>query len=371
LISPLARRPLAVALLSALALGAIGVLTIHSAGLAGPWAPWRGLWLRQIAWLGLGAGVALLAARADLHRLAGRPALLAHGALILLTIAVFSDGVGRGHHGAQRWLVLRGMAVQPSELLKVGLILALASWLRRPPPQGARTARDLAVPAAIVACTVIPVYVQPDLGTALVLGLVAATMLALEPLARGVMGIGVASAGLVAGLVSWGMRPYQRARLVAWLHDGDPSGAGYQAHEAVRVAGAGGLLGRGTGSFAGAEPHPLPEAHGDFALSVWAHEHGLLGTLLVLGLALAIVAAALAVAARAEDALGARVAVGVAALFFWQALFNAGMALGALPVVGVPFPLVSYGGSSTLTCLVGLGLLANVARRRGHVPKGT
>src|SRR5262249_6785079 len=135
-----------------------------------------------------------------------------------------------------------------------------------------------------------------------------------------------------------------------------------QSFHALRVAGAGGFCGRGAGSFAGAEPFPLPEAHADFAFPVWAHEHGLAGSLAVMGASAAIVMGALAIARRGGDRFGARVAVGVGAMFFWQAAINLGMTLGLCPVVGVGLPLVSYGGSSALTCLVGLGLLAGVAR---------
>jgi rod shape determining protein RodA len=136
---------------------------------------------------------------------------------------------------------------------------------------------------------------------------------------------------------------------------------GYQSDQALRLVGAGRLF--GGSPFAGSEPYPIAEAQGDFAFAVWTHEHGFAGTALVLGLYLALVLAALQIAAGARDQVGARVAVGVAALFFWQAAINAGMVMGLLPVVGITLPLVSYGGSSVITCLVGVGLLVNVARK--------
>ena len=347
-------RPMIAAIAAAIVLAIVGLATIHDAALAPSLR--RPLWIRQLTWLGVGAVAAIAASRVDLRRLGGRRALLLHGGLLLATLATFGAAE---LHGARRWLHLGPLAVQPSEPLKLGLIVALATCFMRP---GTRAFRDLRVPAGIVACSLIPVLMQPDLGTTLVLALVAASMLGAERLSRGVkvaLAIG-APVGLLA-FQAFGLRAYQRARLEAFLGD-DVTGVGYQSAHALRVLGAGGLFGRGAGSFASAEPYPLPEAHGDFVLSVWGHERGFAGVVLVLGLHLAIVLAALVIAARATDGFRARVALGVGALFFWQTALNAGMALGLLPVIGVPLPLVSYGGSSAVTCLVALGLLARVAR---------
>jgi rod shape determining protein RodA len=354
------RRPILAVVLAALGLAAAGILAICSAGLASPLTARSALWVRQIGWLALGAVAALLVARADLRKLAGRRAFLIHGALILATVATVA---GRDFHGTHRWIHLGRLFVQPSELLKLGLVLSLASAFRRPASTEVRTLRDLAAPAAIVACSIIPVLTQPDLGTALVLGLIAATMLALEPVSGGAKVLGAAALASLPAYWMWGVRSYQRERLLAFLHGADPAGAGYHSLHALRVAGSGGLLGQGTGSFASAEPHPLPEAHSDFVLSVWAHEHGFAGVAVLLALYAALVVAILSLARDVRDRFGARVVVGVAALFFWQAAVNMGMALGLLPVIGVPLPLVSYGGSSAFTCLVGLGLVASVARR--------
>ena len=351
----LRNRPIVVVVAAVVALAAVGLATVRSAGLALPGR--SALWPRQLAWLIVSSAAALLVARADLRRLKGRRAPLIHGALILATIATFAAS---GVHDAHRWLHLGRLNVQPSEPLKLGLVLALASCFSRP-AEGPRPLRDLALPAGLLACTLIPVLLQPDLGTAVVLALIAASALALERFSRG------ARAALAIGAIGslatvWlTLHDYQRARLAAFVHGADPLTTGYQSDHALRLVGAGRLL--GASSFAGSEPYPLPEAHGDFAFAVWAHEHGFAGTALVLGLYLALVLAALRIAAGARDRFEARVAVGVAALFFWQAAINAGMVMGLLPVVGVTLPLISYGGSSAFTCLVGVGLLASVARR--------
>ncbi|MDI3283454.1 FtsW/RodA/SpoVE family cell cycle protein [Polyangium sp. 15x6] len=348
-------RPLLVVVGAAVALAAIGLATVRSAGLALP--EQSALWPRQLAWLLVGSAAALVVARADLRRLKDRGSLLIHGALILATIATFA---GSGVNSVHRWLHLGGVNVQPSEPLKLGLVLALASCFSRP-VEGPRHVRDLALPAGLLACTLIPVLLQPDLGTAVGLALVAASALALERFSRGAWAsLAIGAIGSLA-TVWFTQHDYQRARLTAFLHGGDPLTTGYQSDHALRLVGAGRLL--GGSPFAGSEPYPLPEAHGDFAFAVWAHEHGFAGTALVLALYLALVLAALRIAAGARDRFEARVAVGVAAIVFWQAVINAGMVMGLLPVVGVTLPLISYGGSSAFTCLVGVGLLASVARR--------
>ena len=355
MIRALRNRPLVVVVIAVVALALVGLATVRSAGLALP--EHRALWPRQLAWLIVGSAAALLVARADLRRLQDRRALLIHGALILATIATFAAS---GVHDAHRWLHLGRLNVQPSEPLKLGLVLALASCFSRP-AEGPRPLRDLALPAGLFACTLIPVLLQPDLGTAVVLALIAASAPALERFSRGARAtLAIGAIGSLA-TVWHTLHDYQRARLVAFVHGADPQTTGYQSDHALRLVGAGRLL--GGGAFAGSEPYPLPEAHGDFAFAVWAHEHGFAGTALVLGLYLALVLAALQIATAARDRFEARVAVGVAALFFWQAAINTGMVMDLLPVVGVPLPLISYGGSSALTCLIGVGLLASVARR--------
>ena len=199
-------RPLLVVVVAAVALAAIGLATVRSAGLALP--EQSALWPRQLAWLIVGSAAALLVARADLRRLQDRRALLIHGALILATLATFAAS---GAHNAHRWLHLGRFNVQPSEPLKLGLVLALASCFSRP-AEGPRPLRDLALPAGLLACTLIPVLLQPDLGTAMVLALIAASVLALERFSRG------ARASLAIGVIGslatlWRtLHDYQRAR---------------------------------------------------------------------------------------------------------------------------------------------------------------
>jgi rod shape determining protein RodA len=351
-------KPAVVVVLATLALAAVGVVTIHAAVQLSPYAR-VDLGLRQVRWLAMGAVAAALAAGVDLRRLAGRRALLLHGAVILAAVATLVTR--RDVRGSSRWVQVAHERVQPSELLAVTLVLALASLFRRS-STGPRTLRELAAPAAIVACTVIPVMEQPDLGTASVLALVAASMLALERLSAGVKLTAVAGALLGApALWRFGLHGYQRSRLLAFFLGGDANGANYHTVHAQWVIGAGRAF--GGGAFAGAEPYPLPDAHSDFVLAVWAHERGFAGTLLLLGLYLALVLAALRIAAGARDRFSALVAAGLAAWLFWKVALNAGMELGLLPVVGVPLPLVSYGGSSAVASLIGIGLLLGVATR--------
>jgi rod shape determining protein RodA len=351
-------RPDVVAVLATLALALVGVVALHAVQEARPTLSVL-IWARQLRWVVLGTIAAVLASRVDLRRLAGRPALLLHGAVILATIAALFSG--KDVRGSARWVQVAHEHAQPSELLALSLVLALATCFRGL-PAGARTVRELAAPAVIVACTVIPVMAQPDGGTAMILALVAASLLAMERLSLGAK-VTTAAVAVLGPPALWAfvLLRYQKARVLSFLAGGDVAGANYQSAHAQWLIGSGRAF--GGGSFAGAEPYPLSDAHSDFILAVWAHERGFAGTLLLLGLYLVLVLAALRIAAGARDRFEALVATGVAAWLFWKVALNAGMALGLLPVVGVPLPLVSYGGSSAVASLIGVGLLVGVAGR--------
>lgn len=293
----------------------------------------------------------VLAARPPLQAVVRRaPALFGLG--LLATCLPFLQYGVRGTH---RWLYLGRYSVQPVEFLKVALVLVLAWGLGR--SEQPRGPREAALLGGLVGAALLPVLLSPDLGTALVLALVAATMLALErftPGARALAALVVVVGGPL--FARFGLRPYQKARVAHFLAGDDPLGAGYQGEQALRLVASGGPLGEGLGSWAGLEAHPLPEASSDFILAVWGHETGFLGVAALLcGLAL-VVGLLLRVAAAASTPAARRVATGVAALLFWQSTLNVSMVLGLLPVVGVPLPLISRGGSALAAFALALGL---------------
>jgi rod shape determining protein RodA len=344
----------------AVLIAALGVWNLASASRTAP-SP---VWVAQLWWMGAGAAVALVAVLLD-DRSWLRLAYVFYGAVVLLLLLVLWKG--RWVMGARRWLSLGPVSFQPSELAKIAVALALARWFHMDAAKrtGSYGIRGLAVPIGLTLLPALLVLRQPDLGTALVVVAVGATVILLAGVRiRTITGL-LGTLALAAVLVWPHLKPYQRKRVESFLNpEGDALGAGYHATQSMIAVGSGQGTGKGWGQGTQTALRFLPEQHTDFIFSVWAEEHGFLGCLLLVGLYLALVWAGLNVAGHARDRFGHFLAVGVTGMFFWQAAVNMGMVVGLLPVVGVPLPLMSYGGSAVVTAFLGLGLLTNVAVRR-------
>jgi rod shape determining protein RodA len=279
---------------------------------------------------------------------------------------VLVNWLGADIRGSARWLEIGGLAFQPSELMKIFVILAVARRLSEDQRTEARTLVDL-LPAALL--FVVPaalVMMQPDFGTSTIYSACALTMLALTRLRRSSLVVFVL--GLIP--VSWGMwelglRDYQKGRILSFLDpEADQAGTGWHALQSRTAIGNGGVWGEGFREGTQNQFGFLPDQFSDFPFSVFAEDWGFVGCIVLLALYAFVCAWAVNIASAAKDRFGAAVAVGVGAMFFWHTFFNVGMTVGVLPVVGITLPLFSYGGSSTLTMLVGLGLLMNVSLRR-------
>jgi rod shape determining protein RodA len=250
--------------------------------------------------------------------------------------------------------------------MKVLLILGLAKLLHDDPEPEGRGLKHLALPTVIAAVPIALILKQPDLGTALILFLVFLTVMMLTKLKLRSVALMLASA-LAAAPLTWAylLRDYQKQRILTFLDpSADPSGAGYHARQSIIAVGSGRWTGAGFMKGTQNQLQFLPEHWTDFPFSVWAEEWGFAGSAVLLALYLALVLHALQVASRARDRFGTVLCMGVAALFFWHVVINIGMVTGILPVVGVTLPLFSYGGSSLVTMMVGLGLVMNVSVRR-------
>lgn len=285
----------------------------------------------------------------------------------VLLLLVFVALKGKRVMGARRWIDLGPFNLQPSELAKLAVMLALARWLHDDAEK--RKERyglfGLAIPLAIILLPAVMVKLQPDLGTALIIAGTGFTMLLFAPVKWRTIAVLGAVAVIGAGVGYPHLKPYQKKRIETFLNPGgDVRGAGYHATQSMIAVGSGQGTGKGWGQGTQNNMRFLPEQHTDFVFSVWAEEHGFLGCLILLGLFLALVASAIDIAANARDRFGHYVAIGVAGMLFWQAFINVGMVIGLLPVVGVTLPLMSYGGSSVMTIMLSLGLLANVSMRR-------
>jgi rod shape determining protein RodA len=316
---------------------------------------------RQLTvYAGAGAVVALLLL-VDYRHFERFATLIYGGSVLLLAATLVLAPVTRG---AQAWL-FEGR-FQPSELAKLGLVVALARTFHRSPPGEITRLRQLARPGLIIALPVGLIVAQKDLGVAVLTLLVGMTYL---PFVRipwrawaGVAALG--AVGLVA-LWTFGLQSYQQQRILDFVDPArDPLSSGYQALQSRIAVGSGGLLGKGWMEGTQSQLRFLPTQHTDFIFSVLAEEWGFIGSLFVLGTYLAMLIWGLWIARNSKDGFGAMLAVGLVGTLFWPAAINVAMVLGLAPVIGVPLPLFSYGGSALVAASISLGLLLNISMRR-------
>jgi len=317
--------------------------------------------LRQILWFVIGLVVMVLLASLDYRRLVrAAPALYLLGLIGLA--AVFA--MGRTVSGARRWVVLGPLSVQPSEIFKICFLL-MAVWAitsRWAQPVGKLT---LVLTLPIVAVPIVLIIKQPDLGTALLLVPVLVILLVGAGM-RFKLLAGLALAGLGALPLAWlALKEYQRERILVFLDPfRDPLGSAYNVIQAKIAIGSGQLLGKGVAGATQSRLAFLPERHTDFIFAVFAEMWGFVGCLILLLCYVLLLLRGFDIAATAREPVGRLVALGATALFAVQVLINVGMVTGLLPVVGIPLPLMSYGGSSMVASFMTLGLLLSVRMRQ-------
>ena len=316
--------------------------------------------LRTVARLLLGAIAMLLLARIDPNFLRrSTPWVYAAGCLLLLVVAA----IGHVGMGAQRWLNLGLFRFQPSELMKLAVPMMCAWYMHeRPLPP---SVAGLAAMSALILVPVALVAMQPDLGTAALIAIAGALVIVLAGLRVRVM-LGLLGLAAAAAWFGWSfMHDYQRKRVLTFLNpQTDPLGAGYHIIQSQIAIGSGGVFGKGWMNGSQAQLEFLPERSTDFIFAVVGEEFGLLGLLLLLLLYVFVVGRAIYLATQTQDTFARLLAGSLALTFFVYVFINAGMVTGLLPVVGVPLPLVSYGGSSVVTVLAGFGILMALYSRR-------
>ncbi len=319
---------------------------------------------QQIGWFVLGIGAFILAALIDFRFLQKQSLWIYIILAILLLLVLFK---GKSSHGARRWLEIGNTPIQPSEFIKIGIILVCAKLFSgdsfdlefRPLPYALAWHAIWIIPAALI-------MRQPDLGTALICILIASSMLLLVRF-RPTIKIGVFAIDLAVGclIFFFGLRDYQRARFMSfWSPEQDVTGTGWHAYQALVAIGSGQFWGKGYMQSTQNQFRFLPEAWTDFPFVVLAEEWGWVGCVVLLALYLALLLWILNLANEAKDRFSRNVVLGCASLIFWHVLFNISMVTGLAPVVGVTLPFISYGGSSLLTMLIALGLCMNVSIRR-------
>ena len=339
-----------------------GLLTVYSATHGRLETHLEDFYLKQIYWFGAGLVLMVLMTFVD-YQLLSRAAyfLLALG--ILLLIAVFL--VGRVASGARRWLVLGPLSFQPSELVKVFLVLSFARYFTEARREGGLRFRDLLIPLLMLVIPFTLIAKQPDLGTALVLCFVAGALIFASGFPLKILLL-MTGGGVIAMPVAWTfLKDYQKVRIITLLNpDFDPLGAGYHSWQSKIAIGSGGFWGKGWLAGTQSGLNFLPEKHTDFIFAVFAEEWGFVGATALIVLYLILVLRGISIAYASKDRLGSLIATGLVVMLSIYILFNIGMTAGLTPVVGLPLPLFSYGGSSMLATMAAIGLLLNIRMRR-------
>ena len=348
--------------LATLLLSLTGIFMIYSAIHSNPVFLKNSLHLKQALWSSIGLCVLLCILFFD-YRFFTRWAYLFYALVIVLLIAVLFTG--HVVYGAKRWLVLGPLRLQPSELARLAVILVLARYFGSREEEEPMGFKEL-IPAFVL--TLVPVLLivrQPDLGTGLTVFLIAGAMTFAVGVKKRVL-VTIGSMAVACAPLGWFfLREYQRRRILTLFNpDADPLGAGYQSMQSIIAVGSGEIWGKGLLQGTQSRLHFLPEKHTDFIFSVLSEELGFIGSVTVLALFFIFILRCLSASLNAADKEGAILAVGITTAFFLYIIFNIGMTLGLMPIVGIPLPLVSYGGSASISSFIAIGLVLNVSMRR-------
>jgi rod shape determining protein RodA len=318
---------------------------------------------KQLTWLVVSSFVLLVLIAFD-YRYTKVYAGFVYVGLLLLLLAVRTP-LGTTVKGAQRSFQLAGFAFSPAEMMKVGVIVMLAAFLSER-KGGSLSLGDLARATVIAAIPMLLVFIQPDIGTTIVLAAIMVGILIVAGAkTRHLALLAVVAAALLAASFQLGIiKSYQVSRITGFLDNQSATSASYNAKQSQIAIGAGGLLGRGYGRGLQTNLDYVPEQHTDFIFTAVGEEFGFLGGATLLGLFAVVIWRTWRAATLARDFFGTLVCVGVLAMFAFQIFENIGMTMGIMPVTGIPLPFMSYGGSSTITAFACVALVANVAMRR-------
>ena len=337
----------------------IGLITLYSA--AG--SEEKILCLRQIVWYGIGFSIMIIMFIFD-YKYLDHWAYPIFSICILMLISVHLFGKDAG--GSKRWLRWGPLTIQPSEMIKISVVIVLARYYSKVIKPEGFTLLELTWPAIIMALPFGLIVTQPDLGTAMMVLLIAASLTMFVKIEKYSL-LALISGGLIIAPGVWffGLKPYQIERIKTFLDpDRDPLGAGYHIIQSKIAIGSGMIHGKGLMQGTQNALSFLPEQHTDFIFSVLAEEWGFIGAMTILILFLILLIWGLSIAYKCRDTFGTILATGVTILIFWQVFINLGMVMGLMPVVGMPLPLISYGGSSLMTIMVCIGILLNISMRR-------
>jgi len=347
-----------------LSLNIIGLINLYSATHGPNSREMEPLFINQIVWLSAGWLLFFAMTFFD-YIFVSRIAIVVY--LLNLLAILYVTFFGNVALGAQRWINFGFFKYQPSETMKLALIMIMAKTLSTRNSAGSGMGfRELFWPLVILILPFVLVVEQPDLGTAMMLIAIGGSLMLFTKVSKKII-MGALIAISIALPLAWqyGLREYQRNRVLTFLSPtNDPRGTGYNSIQSRIAVGSGQFLGKGFRQGTQSQLEFLPERHTDFIYSVLSEEHGFIGSLATIGLFTMLFMLVIRIAMNARDKFGALICVGVLSYIFWHMFVNVGMVIGLLPIVGVPLPLLSYGGSSMLTTMLGLGLISSVAFRR-------
>lgn len=347
-----------------LALNVIGLINLYSATHGPNSKEVESLFINQIVWLVSGWSIFFIATLLD-YAIVSRICYIIY--FFNLLAVIYVDFFGKIALGAQRWIDFGFFRYQPSETMKLALIMLLAKVLAQRNSLGAGMGlRELISPLILVLIPFGLIMKQPDLGTAMMIVAISGSMILFTKVKKHII-VGAIILISISLPIAWEyiLHDYQKNRVLTFLSpENDPRKTGYNALQSRYAVGSGQFFGKGFRKGTQSQLEFLPERHTDFIYSVLSEEHGFVGSITTIGLFCILFFLVLRIAYQARDKFGALIAVGVLSYIFWHMFVNVGMVVGLLPIVGVPLPLLSYGGSSMLTTMLGLGLISSVSFRR-------
>ncbi len=335
----------------------LGVVEIYSATLH---TKFMGVHIKQVYWVLGGVALMFVMSFFNYQALLERVPLMY---LISIASLIAVELFGKKYLGARRWVQIGSFHFQPSEWVKLVLILAIAKYFAD--ARAECTTQDIVKAGALVGVPMLMVLTQPDLGTALTYLPIAIMGLFLGGMKAKHAVVILLVAALLAPVAWHVLKPYQRNRLTSFIEpEADSQGKGYQVIQSLVAVGSGGLFGKGTAQGSQTQGQFLPVPHTDFIFAAFAEEHGFIGAMALLMLYFIVLMRLIQNAQTAPDRAGAFVVMGVVAVLAFHVLINVGMAVGFMPVTGIPLPLMSYGGSSVLFMFLALGIVMNIRMRR-------
>ncbi len=341
----------------------IGIINLYSATHLSDKVRLQNIYQLQIGWFLLSMFVAFIISLINAKNFVryAYPIFFFNTFLLLLVLILGKIGMG-----AQRWLVIGPIRVQPSELMKVSLVLGLARWFKQNCAEGETGLKELVIPTILTIIPTVLIVLEPDLGTGLILMLIFLVIAFYRKLRWKTIAI-ISLVAVIGGSVMYqfGLKEYQKKRIITFLNpQADAKGSGYNAIQSKIAIGSGQFFGKGFTNSSQVALNYLPENHTDFVFSIFNEEHGFFGSLVLIALYGLLFFRFLSLAKSVNTMFESIVLIGLVSIFFWHTFVNMGMVMGLMPIVGLPLPYMSYGGSSLLTFGICIGIATSISNSK-------